>query len=292
MRRFNVARVLFPGIFLLAIQVAGQSVTADEVITKHLQSIRERNKVVTNQVAAGLVQYSVLRKGGVGASGKIVIASEGNKMLLGMTFPLPSYPADTFVFDGKKMKVAFVSNNVRSYLGDYIYRYDEILKEGLIAGPFSTGWAISDLQGRKSKVDFEGSKKINDKEAYVLSYVPKKGSDLTIKLFFDATTFELVRSEYRSLVSSQVGSTFGGPVVGGGAAAADSSSKQREMRQIMIEDFSNYKKENGVNLPHSYKIYVLMDGAEGTREYEWKAEFSAFFFDQQLDPASFNTDSK
>lgn len=209
-----------------------------------------------------------------------------------MTFALPTYPAETVVFDGKKLKVAYAYSNVRSYLGDYLYRYDDVIKEGLLGGTLSTAWSLGALSDRKAKVEFEGTKKVDDKEAYVLSYLPKGGSDLQIKMYFDANNFEHLRTEYRRIISSQAGGGIGSPSLNQGANSADASSQQREQRQILIEDFSKYKKENGVNLPHAYRIYVMLDGAAGTREYEWKAEFSQFFFNQPLDPGSFNTSSK
>ncbi len=268
-------------ILLSSVGVSGQKMKPEEIIAKHLETIgtAEKRKNLKNQVATGLVSYTVLRKG-TGGNGKIVFASEADKILFGMTFAIPSYPAETIIFDGKKSKVAFAISNARSELGDFIYRYSAITKEGLLGGTLSSAWTLADLSNRKAKVGFEGTKKINDREAFELSYSPKGGSDLQIRIFIDNQTYEHLRTEYRRVISSVQGST------------PDSSAQQREQKQTLIEDFSNYKKESDMNLPHSYRVYLLLEGAAGTREYEYKAEFSEFFFNQPLDPGSFSTESK
>lgn len=262
--------------------VSGQKLKAEDIVARHLDSIgkAEHRKSIKNQVATGAVNFTVLRQGGVGGDGKIVLASEGNKSLMGMTFSLPNYPSETIIFDGKKLKVGFAINNARSSLGDFLFRYTDTFKENLFGGTLNSGWVLADLTNRKSKLSLDGSKKINGREAFELSYSPKGGSDLQIKIFIDKETFEHVRTEYRRIISAQQGPT------------PETSSQQREQRQLLIEDFSNYKKENDLNLPHSYRIYLFLEGASGTSEFEWKAEFSQFYFNQQLDPNTFGSDPK
>jgi hypothetical protein len=60
----------------------------------------------------------------------------------------------------------------------------------------------------------------------------------------------------------------------------------------MVEEFTNFKKEMGLNLPHSYRIYLTFDRASGMTEYEWNMDFSDFYFNQQLDANSFDIDAK
>lgn len=259
----------------------GQNLSAEEIVAKHLDSIgpAEKRRNLKNRVATGLVQYTVLRQGGRGGNGKIVVASEGIKSLFGMTFSIPSYPAETIIFDGNKSKIAYAINNVRSQFGDFLYRYDNIVSENLLGGSLLTGWALTDLGSRKARVEYDGVKKISDKEVHVLSYRRKGGSDVEIKIYIDKNTFEHVRTEYRRVIAARQGLTI------------DSSSQQREQRQVLMEDFSNFKKEKDFNLPHTYRAYVKIDGSSGTLEYEWKAEFTEFFFDQPLDPNSFAINS-
>lgn len=268
-------------VFASLFSVSAQKMKAEEIVAKHLEALgsQEARKKLKNQVASGIVQYRVLRKN-TGGDGRIVLASEGSKILFGMTFSIPSYPAETFIFDGKKSKIAFAINNARSEFGDFVYRYQDVLSEGLFGGTLSSAWTLADLSSRKAKVDLDGTKKINDREAYQLTYLPKGGSDLQIAIFIDKETFQHVRTEYRRIISSQQG------------ASPDSSAQQREQRQVLIEDFSNYKKENDLSLPHEYRAYIMLEGGAGTREYEYKAEFSQFYFNQPLDAASFKIESE
>lgn len=268
-------------LLLIFASAKAQKISADDIVAKHLESIGtvEARKNIKNQVASGLVQYAVLLNK-TGGNGKIVIASEGRKLLYGMSFSIPSYPAETIVFDGKNAKIAFAINNARSAFGDYLYRYKDTITEGLLGGVLGSGWALHDLVGRKAKIDFDGTKKINDREVYVLKFMPKGGADLSFTIFIDLQTFEHVRTEYKAVRSAIIGSS------------PDASSQQREQRETLVEEFSDYRRENGLNLPHSYRAYVRLEGAAGVREYEYRAEFSDFYFNQPLDPNSFNTETK
>ncbi len=282
--------------------IHGQKMTAEIVIAKHLDSIStaQVRKSLKNQVSTGVVDYRILRAGGAGASGKAAFASEGKKSLIAMTFPVPTYPAETIVYDGSKLKIAFVSGNVRSYIGDYLFKYDEIVKEGLIGGTLTTAWPLLDVAGSKAKVDYDGTKTIDGKEHHVLTYSKKGGTDVEVRLYFDSATFRHVRSEYRRVIASQIGSATlsssgAGPLSAPssqgstGARAADASASQRQYKQVLTEEFGDFKEVSSINLPHSYKAHLLLEGTQGTREYEWKILFDQFFINQPLDPASFST---
>lgn len=279
MKRFmQKAGISLALVTLFAASLFGQKLTAEQIIAKHLDSIgtAEARGAIKDMVARGTVVYTALRAGGAGGDGAFVIASEGDKSLLGMTFRSPDYPGETFIFDGQKTKVAFAVSNSRSYLGDYLFRYDNIIKEGLLGGTLIRGWRLHNATGTNARVKADGKKKIEGRETLVLDYNPRKGSDVSIKIYIDADTFRHVRSEYNARIPAPQGPTV------------DSSSQQREVRQTLVEDFGDYKEENGLTLPHSYKMYLRMEDARGVREYEFKSTFSEFFFNQGLDPNSFN----
>jgi hypothetical protein len=269
--------------FMFSGVASAQKMSSNEIVAKHLEAIgkAETRKSLKNHVASGNVSFTILRQAGVGGDGKIVLGSEGIKSLFGMSFNIPTYPGETIVFDGKKFKVAFAINNARSPLGDYLYRYSDTIKEGLLGGTLSIAWPLNDLASRKAKLDFDGTKKINDREAYNLSYSPKGGSDLQIHIFIDKETFQHLRTEYRRTISASQG------------ASPDASSQKRERIENLTEDFSDFKAENGLMLPHKYRLYLMLEGqSSGTKEYEWKAELTQFFINQPLDPASFSVESK
>ena len=255
---------------------------ASDIVAKHLESIgtSANRSALKDMTAAGTVRFAVLRTGGIGADGKIVVASSGDKTLTGMTFPLQNYPNDTFIFDGKKLKIAFPVINTRSPLGDFLFRYSEIVDRGLFGGTLTSGWAMYSPDFRKARLEYDGIKKVDNKEAHAVSFLPRGGSDVDIRMFFDVQTFRLIRTEYKRMISASQG---GSP---------ETSSGKRGQRQIMTEDFGDYRNESGLMLPHSYKVYLLLDGETETNEFEWKATFTNFFFNQQLDPSTFNTGGK
>lgn len=252
------------------------------VIQRHLDSVgnAETRAALKDMTAAGSVRFTVLRTGGVGADGKIVLASAAEKTLLGMTFPLPSYPSETITFDGKKLKVAFTINNTRSPLGDFLYRYPEIIKQGLFGGTLTSSWTLYDESRRKPRLEYDGRKWVDGNELLAISYLARGGSDVEVRIFLEVDTYRHVRTEYRRVISASQG------------GSVDSSSQRRGQRQVMIEEFSDFRNESGLTLPHSHRIYLLLDGETDTREFEWNAVYNQFFFNQQLDASVFNTDGR
>lgn len=274
--------LLITAAIITAFSLTAFSQKASDVVAKHLESIgkTENRAALKDMTAAGSVRFTLLRTGGVGADGKIVMASAAEKALLGMTFPLPSYPSETVTFDGKKLKVAFTISNSRSALGDFLFRYQEVVKQGLLGGTLTSGWTLYDEGRRKPRLEYDGIKKVNGVEAHVISYLPKGGSDVDIRLFFDVATHRHIRTEYRRMISASQG---GSP---------ETSSQKRGQRQVMIEEFSDFRNESGLTLPHSHRIYLLLDGETETREFEWIAAYNQFFFNQQLDASAFNTEGR
>ena len=73
-----------------------------------------------------------------------------------------------------------------------------------------------------------------------------------------------------------------------GQAGVDSSVNQHETRHTLIEDFSDFKDEGGLMLPHTYKLQLLLDGQGGTNIQEWLFTLTTFVFNDPLDQSAFN----
>ena len=56
----------------------------------------------------------------------------------------------------------------------------------------------------------------------------------------------------------------------------------------MVEDFSLFKTEGELNLPHIYTIKLSVDTVNGTFVAEWTIKLTNFEFNQKIDPAAFN----
>lgn len=255
--------------------------TAQEIIVKHLDSIgpaAARSKVTTRQVT-GVCQFSAKLASGAISSigGPAVFASDGSKSLIAAAFDNPTYPKETLAYDGNKFTTGYVKPGQRTSLGDFMISNKASFKEGLAAGTLSSAWPFWDLSSHDSRLETGGVKKINGRDAYVIKYSPKKGSDFAIRIYFDAETFQHVRTEYDRLLSALNN--------GGGV---DAQSQQRETRYLMIEEFSDYKAEQGLTLPHTYKLEISIDGQGGTTRQTWLFNLNAFTFNEKIDPTAFN----
>lgn len=257
---------------------------AEEVVAKHLESLgtadaRER---VQTRVIAGTSRAIFKARSTSGAiDGRVVIASQDTKVLFGMGFNASNYPGEKFGFDGKKFTVGYLSPGVRSTLGNFVLTNSELFKEGLLGGTLSSAWPLLNLAERKAKLDYSGTDKINGQPVYKLKYHPNKGSDLEITLYFDASTFQHVRTQYERIIGARLGS-----------GGVDSSASQRATRYRMIEDFSDYKPEEKVKLPHSYKLQLEIDKTGGSSMDRWEMTFTQFAFNQEIDDNSFNVEAE
>ncbi len=262
--------------------LAGERMTAEELVAKHLESIgsRQRRQAITTRIIAG-TSFVVFRTTPTGqAAGRSVLASEGVKSLIGMSFQSPVYPREEFGFDGSSFVAAFVTPGVRSSLGSFLIIHDSLFKQGLIGGTLSSAWPLLDLENRLPKLEYAGTRKINNQTLHELKYSPRSGSELQISLFFEEAMFQHVRSEYRRVVPAPTGDRAYGNV------------QERESRYKMVEEFSNFSVEGGLNLPHKYRIEFTADAQSGTFSGEWTLNLTQFAFNQKIDPASFSISVK
>jgi hypothetical protein len=254
----------------------------EEVIAKHLEAIGaiETRASITSHVLIGEVRLRV--KGGrLGeAGGPVVMASEKEKHLIGMTLGSTNYPHEKIGYDGKLLKAAYLLPGVRSTLGDFFISNPVFFREGLLGGALSTAWALADPKLRGAKVEYKGLKKIDDKELHELNYIPNKGSDFTIKLYLDAE-FRHVRSEFTRILSATQGAT------------PEASARRGDTRYRMTEEYSDFKKESGLTLPHNYKMNLTVFGqGVSANQQEWEIKLIRFAFNQPIPPESYNTEAK
>jgi hypothetical protein len=260
-----------------------QKLKIDELVSKHLEAIgavetRESNKT---RIISGTVVVTFRVPGTGQVGGRVVLASEGAKNLLGMVFDNSvNSSQEQLAFDGNDVSGSYIRPGARSTLGDFVLTHKAILRQGLIGGVLSQAWPLFDLAGRKAKLEMSGTKKIGDREAYQVKYYPSGGSDLRISLFFDTETFQHVRTEYNRTVAAQIGAT------------PETSSRQSETRYKMVEDFSDFRKEGGLTLPHKSTIELEVSSQRGSFKAQWDMTLSQFDFNQKIDPATFKIESK
>jgi len=269
--------ILILVLFMAVASVYGQKLKPEEIIAKHRLSIgsAERLSSVKSLIAVGEVRVDYITQKNQPAAGRIVIASEGNKIFFGMQLNATDYPQEKIIFDGSKTDVAAVRAGSRSIFGNFMQSNNAIVSQGLISGTLATSWALLDAAQRGAKISSGGTKKIEGKEVYVLNFNPKGTSDLDITLYFDQQTFQHVRTEYKRTSSASMGRT------------PEESSRMQETRLKVTEDFSDFKEVQGINVPSKYRIHYSISGQNGTTEIAWTANLSEFAANQPLDPGTF-----
>lgn len=277
----HVKSIILSGLCLLFITVSclGQKLKAEEILAKHLDSIgtAEKRSSVKSILAVGDAQVTFITQKNQSAQGRIVLASSGEKNFWGLNLNAADYPAEKFSFDGKKAKVAFVRTGIRSILGNFVLSNDLLLEESLLGGTLSSSWALLNLPAKKAKISAEGKKKIDGRETYAVNYLAK--GDIDITLYFDAENFRHIRTEYKRISSAGIGRT------------PEQSSRFSESRIKVVEDFSDFKDENGLTLPHKYQVLYSITGQNGTTEIGWQFVLTQFSFNQNLADSTFDAEA-
>jgi len=283
-RRRDLAWSWFLVIVLTVLSLAKPSLSATdkmtpvELVARHLESIgtAKARASVTSRIIAGtsLVIFRTPPPGQ--ATGRAVLASEGSKNLIGMSFPSPVYPREQLGFNGNNFMAAFVTPGVRSFLGNFLMTHALIFKQGLMGGTLSTAWPLLDLTTRNPRLEYAGLKKVNDRTLHELKYLARGGSDLQVSLFFGEANFRHVRTEYELVIAAPTGER------------AYANIEEREIRYKMVEEFSDFKDEAGLTLPHTYKIKLLVDSKGGTFLADWEITLTQFTFNERIDPNSFS----
>lgn len=271
MRVFAIAVILAA----LVSSALGQKMTAEEIIKKHLDSIANTS-VRSSTIDVSMIGDVTFSSGPADKrpiSGRGVIASTPEKVALAMTFTFSSYQIEKIIFDGKNLYVKAADLGNRSAFGEFVSSNDGLFSEGLLLGVLSCGWSMNSVKGRISS---KGIKKLNDREVYLISYEAKKGIGLTTNLYFDKETFRHVRSEYSRTLSAQMGPT------------PEASAAQPDTTEKLVEEFDDFKTENGITLPRSYRITLyLQRGGSTVREYRYKFAFTNYYYNQKLDASTF-----
>jgi len=267
-----------------AVTASDDKMKAEEVIAKHLEAMgpaaaraSEHSRVAVGSVKA---TFKVRSTSGV-LDGRAVFGSVDRKVVFGLAFNAPNYPGEKLGFDGKKFTVGYLTPGVRSSLGIFLLSHPVLFKEGVMAGTLSAAWPLLNLAERNARVDYAGTDKIDGQLVHKLKYYPKGGSDVAITMYFDATTFYHVRTQYELRISSRIAS-----------GGVDAQARQQETRYKMVENFGDYKKEGELNLPHTYSLQFEVVKTDGSSLDKWEVALEQFAFNQPLEDSSFDVDGK
>src|SRR6185295_15089822 len=192
----------------LAHSNAADKLTTEELVKKHLASIGSAEDINAShtRIATGSTQAKLrVTNTAVELSGPAQLASDGDKFLLAMVFQSNNYPHEKASFDGENLVIGVLTQGGRTSLGTFLGSQPALLKHGLIGGVLSSAWPLFNLERRDAKVNYAGMDKINGKPVHKLKYIPRNSGELNITLYFDANTFQHVRSQYEYVVSARQG---------------------------------------------------------------------------------------
>lgn len=260
--------------------------TPAELVAKHLESIgsADARARMNGTRIKGDATVSVKLCGEGVVEGQVLIGSHGSKSLIDMTFDTPAYPYEYMRFDGKDFAVSNFRPGARTCLAQFFVGHDVIFKEGLAGGALSESWALRNLSERNPKLEYAGLKKVGDKQLHALKYNPRKGSDLKIVLYFEPETFRHVRTDYNRVIYASEQRR----ITGGAGQLPSVQSQQASAARIEAhEEFSDFKEEAGLSLPHTYKFQLSVQSELRPALIDWTLNLKEFKFDAPLEPSDF-----
>ncbi len=265
----------------LPLGLCAQKLTPEDLVARHLQSIGTPAALAA--VKSRVVQGNLVFKVMIGGSGEIHgtwgRVSEARKMKLVMRFGVGDWRGEEFVFDGNKTYVAALTTSHRkSSFGEFVHSQDYILKEGLLGGELSTGWALQYLDQDHPQLIYAGLKKVDGHEVQDLEYHSRKSGDMQVHLYFDPETYHHVKTLYSLVLAPNVGPTI-----------VDSAS-QPTIRYTIDERFADFKTADGLTLPGAYSIEYTQEPQNGqTIVYHWDMTADRLGENVSLDPKNFDT---
>lgn len=265
---------------------ADQKLASAEVIAKHLEAIGPPD--ARARVSGVRVKGTCLLTARLGGSGQVdgeaVMVSQGSMNLINMNFTAPDYPYESLKYDGKHFIASQFKPGFRTPLSQFFLSNDGLFKEGLIGGILSASWPLLNLQDKNPKLEYAGLKKVGGKQMHALKYMPRKGSDLRITLFFDAETFQHLRSEYERTIYATDQQRIAGP----GRMDNPSTQRSTPARINAFEEFSDFRPEGGLNLPHDYRFELSIQSELRPALIQWTFNLTDFTFNAPLDAKEFS----
>jgi hypothetical protein len=200
--------------------------------------------------------------------------------MINMNFDSSAYPQESLKFDGKDFTANQFRPGLRTSLAQFFLTNDVLFKEGIVGGILSASWPLLNLQDKNPKLEYAGLKKVGGKQMHALKYIPRKGSDLKITLFFDAETFQHLRSEYERTIYATDQQRIGG---GGGTLPSASSPRSSNARINAVEEFSDFRPEGELNLPHTYEFDLSIQSEVRPALVDWTFTLTDFNFNEVVE---------
>ena len=108
------------------------------------------------------------------------------------------------------------------------------------------------------------------------SPAPQPGSVGELQAGLIERPFRHVRTESRLTVGAQMASNI------------NESARQQERRFKLVEEYSDFREEDGLMLPHTYRLQFTGDTQERTLLSTWVLTLDQFVHNQDIQPSYFN----
>jgi hypothetical protein len=251
----------------------------EELIAEHLRSIGNSDLLSQTKSRAFVGTTNVrFVQGAIGElNGQCQFASEGDKLGIILKYVGQDYRGEHFAFDGKDVTVGRYLPGRISTLAEFINRFNDLMKKGLLGGALNVDWPLQTLQEIQPKLKYKKAK-LAGNPMHSLEYRPSGGLEgFRIVFFFEPETFHHVKTEYKLRISAGMG---GGPATGVGIERPDSY-------YLLSEDFADFKEADGITLPHSCTIRFSSEGQTRTFVAYWTLEAQQWFHNAPIDPDLF-----
>ena len=252
---------------ILIIQIAGlwaKDPSPEELVAEHLTAIGVPDAMsqVKSMVFAGTSEVNFILGMSGNMTGTSTIVSEGPNMGVVMRFQDINYPGEYFAHDGRNVSVGDIKPGLKSPIADFIYRYNKVMKNGMLGGVLSRAWPLLDIKGNKPRSMKVRTTKVEGTELYELEYRPRDDhGDMKIRLFFDPETYRHVRTEYKVTTHDDVtGGAGASPFTNGGIRDMAIADVRGESFYTLTETFGDFKKIDELTLPYSYSLEYMIDG--------------------------------
>lgn len=211
-----------------------QSLTADEIISKYLEASggREALSKFQSRIAVGTVKKEN------DPEARMAIMSESPNHVTGM-FIFSKFDWQ-LTYDGTK---GFIRPLLPRDFAPIQDKYQAMLSSGLMFNSISL-YNVLLAKESGAKLEAKGMKKIKDRQAYV---VEMKSKGMSARLYFDATTFMWVRTDFGTVQISKPIGQFTNEVVPHG---------EDELRVDFYFETSDFRDVAGVKLPFKFEQVV------------------------------------
>jgi hypothetical protein len=281
-----------------------QDLTADKVVAEHLKSIGSSEVIsgIKSRAFVGTTSANFIQGASGSMNGTSMFVSEGKKLGIVLKYGDINYPGEYFAFDGKEVSVGEINPGQKSALADFLFRYNGILKEGLLGGALSDSWPLLNLRERQAGLKFRDTT-VDGRRMHEIEYRPKQGlRDVKIKMYFDPDTFHHVRTEYRVRIQDDMSaSQMQDDTSPSRRQDGTSASKVGQPGQgkfilrdgvadsfyLLVENFDDFKKVGEMVLPQNYTIEYSVEGQGRTFVAKWNLKASQWDFNKSYDERIF-----